>query len=40
MVRRCHKLNGSKWSFMRVDQEDFEKYRFKSIKEIVSALRK
>ncbi len=33
-------LMGSTWSFMRVDQEDFEKYRFKSIKEIVSALRK
>ncbi len=31
-------LMGSTWSFMRVDQEDFEKYRFKSIKEIVSAL--
>jgi type III restriction enzyme len=32
-------LMGSKWSFMRVNQEDFEKYRFKSIKEIVSVLR-
>ncbi len=33
-------LMESKWSFVRVDQEDFEKYRFKSIKELTSALRK
>ncbi|MBA7635321.1 hypothetical protein ES703_42922 [subsurface metagenome] len=31
-------LTKSKWSFIRVDQEAFEKYRFKSIKELVSAL--
>jgi type III restriction enzyme len=30
-------LTKSKWSFIRVDQADFEKYRFKSIKELVSA---
>ena len=30
-------LMGIKWSFIRVDQEDFEKYRFKSIKQLVSA---
>ncbi|MCD5417160.1 DEAD/DEAH box helicase family protein [Candidatus Bipolaricaulota bacterium] len=32
-------LMGSKWSFIRVAQTDFEKYRFKSIKELVSAQR-
>ena len=32
-------LSGSKWSFIRVDQEDFEKHRFKSIKELISALK-
>ncbi|MBW2040163.1 MAG: DEAD/DEAH box helicase family protein [Deltaproteobacteria bacterium] len=31
-------LSGRKWSFIRVDQEEFEKYRFKSIKELSSAL--
>ena len=33
-------LTGNKWTFMRVDQEDFEKYRFKSVKEIISALKR
>jgi type III restriction enzyme len=33
-------LMESKWSFVRVDQEDFERYRFKSIKELASTLRK
>jgi len=33
-------LTGNKWVFMRVDQEDFEKYRFKSVKEIISALKR
>ncbi|MCD6264403.1 MAG: hypothetical protein J7K02_00305 [Deltaproteobacteria bacterium] len=33
-------LTESKWSFIRVDQEDFEKHRFKSIKELISALRR
>jgi len=33
-------LMGNKWTFMRVDQEDFEKYRFKSVKEIISALKR
>ncbi|MDP2841092.1 MAG: hypothetical protein Q8O17_02295, partial [Candidatus Methanoperedens sp.] len=33
-------LMESKWSFIRVDQEDFEKYRFKSIKELASTWRK
>jgi len=32
-------LTGSKWSFLRIDQEYFEKYRFKSIKEIISTLK-
>jgi len=32
-------LSGSKWSFIRVDQVEFEKYRFKSVKELISALR-
>ncbi|MCD6238855.1 MAG: hypothetical protein J7K51_05985, partial [Thermotogae bacterium] len=33
-------LMKSKWSFIRVDQADFEKYRFKSIKELISAQRR
>jgi type III restriction enzyme len=33
-------LSGSKWSFIRVDQVEFEKYRFKSVKELISALRR
>jgi len=32
-------LSGSKWSFIRVDQGEFEKYRFKSVKELTSALK-
>jgi len=31
-------LMGAKWSFIRVDQGRFEKYRFKSVKELISAL--
>ncbi len=33
------KLTKSKWAFKRIDQEDFEKYRFKSIKELISTLK-
>ncbi len=29
---------GSKWSFIRVDQVDFEKYRFKSINELITTM--
>jgi len=29
----------SKWAFKRIDQEDFEKYRFTSIKELISTLK-
>ena len=32
-------LSGSKWSFIRVDQADFGKYRLKSVKELISALK-
>jgi len=32
-------LSGSKWSFIRADQGEFEKYRFKSVKELISALK-
>ena len=32
------KLTKSKWAFKRINQEDFEKYRFKSIKELISTL--
>jgi len=28
-------LTGNKWSFIRVDQEDFEKYRFKTVRELI-----
>lgn len=31
-------LTGNKWTFIRVNQEDFEKYRFKSVKEMISTL--
>ncbi len=33
-------LTVSNWSFIRVDQEDFEKYRFKDVKELVSTLKR
>ena len=32
------RLTNSKWIFKRVDQEYFEKYRFKGIKELISTL--
>lgn len=32
-------LTGNKWSFIRVNQEEFEKYRFKSVNELISALK-
>jgi type III restriction enzyme len=32
------KLMKGKWVFIRLDQEDFKKYRFKSVKELVSTL--
>lgn len=31
-------LTGSKWSFVRVDQEKFERYRFRSVEELISTL--
>ena len=31
-------LTKSKWSFIRVDQEAFEKFRFKSLSELISAI--
>jgi len=31
-------LTGSRWVFIRVNQEDFERYRFKSVKELVSTI--
>ena len=31
-------LSGNMWLFIRVNQEEFEKYRFKSIKELISTL--
>ena len=31
-------LTGKKWLFIRVDQEDYEKYRFNSIKELISTI--
>lgn len=33
------KITKSKWTFMRINQEDFEKYRFKSIQELISTLK-
>jgi len=32
-------LTGCKWSFLRVDESEFEKYRFKSIKELISVYK-
>jgi len=31
-------LTSSKWLFIRANQEDFEKYRFKSLKELISTI--
>lgn len=33
-------LTGDRWSFLRVGQEEFEKYRFKSVGELISSLGK
>ena len=33
-----NQLTGKKWSYIRVDQKEFEKYRFKSIEELISTL--
>ncbi len=33
-------LMGSNWLFIRVDQEDFEKYRFESAKELILTLKR
>lgn len=32
-------LTGENWTYMRVNQEDFERYRFKSFKELFSTQR-
>ena len=32
-------LTKSNWSFKRIDQEDFEKYGFRSVKELISTLK-
>jgi type III restriction enzyme len=32
------KLTNMKWSYRRINQEDFEKYRFKSLKELISTI--
>lgn len=31
-------LTGSRWSFARVNQEEFERYRFRSIEELISTI--
>jgi type III restriction enzyme len=31
-------LTGSRWVFIRVNQEDFERYRFKSVKELAATI--
>jgi len=33
------KLTKDKWSFKRIDQKDFERYRFRSIQELISTLK-
>lgn len=33
------KLTKTKWSFKRINQKDFEKYRFRSIQELISTLK-
>jgi len=33
------KLTKSKWFFQRMDQEYFEKYRFRSVQELISTLK-
>ncbi len=32
-------LTGHKWSFIRVNQEDFQRHRFKSVKELISTIK-
>lgn len=33
------KLTKSKWSYKRINQEDFEKYRFRSVNELISTFK-
>lgn len=33
------KLTGEKWQYIRVNQEDFEKYKFKSVSELIDSIR-
>jgi len=33
------RITGSNWSFIKVGQEEFEKYRFKSIKELIHSIK-
>jgi type III restriction enzyme len=33
------RLTGNKWMFTRINQEEFERHRFRSVKELISALR-
>ncbi len=32
------RLTGNEWLFVRIDQEDFERHRFRSVKELISTL--
>ncbi len=34
-----NQLTKDKWSYLRVNQEEFEKYRFRSVKELISTLK-
>jgi hypothetical protein len=31
-------LTGEKWEFVRVDEEDFRRYQFESLKELLSTI--
>ncbi len=33
------RLTKNKWSFKRINQEDFERYRFRSVQELISTLK-
>ncbi|MCD6455572.1 MAG: hypothetical protein J7K81_02115 [Methanophagales archaeon] len=35
----ANRLTGNEWMFARIDQEDFERYRFRSVKELISTLK-
>ena len=42
-IQLCNDINhitGNKWSYLRIDQKEYEKYRFNTLKELITTLSK